>query len=678
MFKIVMRPQNLLINSLVCLLFFIGIIENGFSQNLEKPIIGNACATSDIFNSFSAEFTPPASLPRETVYALQLSNKVGSFNSNTIILSRASLQGSSNVVNFEFSYPEFDGSGETLGSNTYKARIIIENQTDIFPGQTMELYAFFYDGSRLELKPERLCRLGQEIRAESEYEEYLWFRNDVLIPGETGRTLIANLPGRYFYVPNFGQCNSPSGFGTLRSDVVIVAEADGNLDITIAANGSTTICASDNVVLEINNPLPSYSYQWLKDGETIAGARNASLVIGNGNINAAGTYTLEVLDRNDVINRCTSVSNPITINLLNPSIEITSSLEEVIIPGQGITLTAEATGGLPRTITWFRVEGSTEVDIPNSNTENLVVTQAGTYGVRITATTSCSINTVTSINQVDVSTINNLNIGIDYENGSYSDCTLGSVTLQVTNISTIINGSPVLVPLNSFADSAITWFRLLPDGSSEQLTEFSGLSIDITDATGNGEYFAQIGTDASNTLDVKLNPSSFSISSSTNGFQLSTQQPTLTLSVSNPSSGSITNYRWIRLLNLAEEREESTDPTLEVFESGDYTVEITFDGCTSRIEPPISIGRESLVIPNILTPNEATNRDWDLPLQLSNQPNVGVTIYTANGEVDFSKESNYNGEWPRNSASNVNGTIYYYIITENNSPLEKGTITIIR
>ncbi len=639
------------------------------AQSLEAPIMGNACITATIDRSDSATFSPPDDLPLSTEYSLQLSNEFGSFLSGTTILDRKTPL-TNGMVEFSFDYPLND-SIIPFGSDLYRVRVIIENQNDILPGQARgPISIFVYSGETLDLEPRQICSLqgNPELRAEDDLSEYRWYRNEVLIQGETERTLRVTSPGDYHYRPFLGNCDIVNISGA-RSNTTVVAETLGNIDVEISSSASTTICASDSIILQIDNPNPNFRYQWVKNNNEILGETNESITITG--LNSEGNYNLEVLDVSDTVTRCTSISNNILVTLLNPSIEIISDLNLVSIPGIQNILQVEVSGGTPRSITWIK-DG---VDIPNSNTENFIATDTGVYTARLTAESPCSINTVVTSKSINVVNADNLNLVIDYDNPAYTNCGLSRVNLNITEISTTVNNTIIEVPMSNFRNTNFTWFN-----NNEELPQFTGPTVVVEDAGGNGNYFAEITLGAaiftSNILPVQLNPGELSIEASTTILDENNPTSNLSVPLTDEAIASLYTYRWFREdFNASNGQTQiSTSSSVEVNEAGNYFVEVTFDNCPVVRLNTVFISEASVVIPNILTPNGSNNTRWQLPAQFTGQPNVNVQIISSTG-VEVLNQNNYNGTWPDDELLE---SVYYYIISENNNPLEKGSITIIR
>ncbi len=646
--------------------------------------------------------TRGGNFPNGTEFILRLSNKSGEFNENTIVIAET-LSAEDRIDFIDFSYPFQDGEGTNIGSATYRTRIEIKDGSIPEGGRSEEFSVFYYDGTRFNITPGALCQFGVLTAEElpnvltpdtppTRVEKYIWFRkvgtgDFEVIPGEESNTIFADVAGTYFYTTDLGSC---MGFiPEARSNQVEVFEARITAvpAFTISASGPINFCASESVVLQSTVTDPMFFYQWVRDDQELRGENSPSITVTG--IEAQGDYRLRITDISERLSACATPSdNSIFISLKNPLINFPSSQELIVsdIPGQDEVLTVEVTGEEPRTIVWMK----DDVDIPDSNRLSIVASGPGKYTARVSGS-SCTINQDITDNEIEVIAINNININIDYDNPSYFDCELGQVGLTINSVTTIFNGIERPIDVTVF-ESNIRWlyspnFDLV---NNTIVSDFVDPSIVLENSGSNGSYQAEIALGSnvflSNIRDVKLNASGLfiEIGSST---QLSDDNNTIELSVTLPEDAidSLYRFRWLEIISLGQEKEiptlegiSFTDNPVLINTPGQYTVEVTVDGCPEERLESIDISSVSNVIPNVITPNESNNRNWVLPREFTDQSDISVTIYTANGEVDFSVPSNYTGQWPRESGSNGVGTIYYYIISRNNSPVEKGAITLIR
>ncbi len=665
-----------------------------FSQSIDRTNLdgGSGSITRCITDSTELPFTADAQItggtfPEGTTFTLQLSNKEGTFGSNVLDLMTDTSASGSNISFENVLLPEFDGSGEVLGSDDYRLRIIA-NTTPIVRGRSSNnLVAYSFrlpEGvNRLQVLPGTdICGLDPDpnsakniIRVKDDiYGNYQWFRRNF---GTTTATLVGEGAeftltdtGIYYYQVDLGGCD---GFIESARSVELSVFDGVPIDISISSNGMpTSICDQDQVTLTSDLTDPELSFQWAKDGAPIDGEIGASIIITG--IEAAGSYQIQVVDpRLSLSQRCTSSSNAINVDLLNPSIEITSPLTVIDIPGQEEILTVEVSSGSP-VITWFK-DG---VEIENSNTTSLVANGLGVYTAKVVDNTStCDIKEVFTENEVQVLPISNLTFSITASDDQVADCVLESVDLNITDIR--VFGATDAVPIESISGLDFIWYRndTVVEGESDE-------TIRLSELAENGSYRAEIdvnGTifDSENNIDVQLNLESLNISQDPEEL---TVGGSVDLILELPLDIPVSDFaiQWIRGANF--EIPGETSPTLTITNPGSYSARVSLSGCTTQVVGPISVQSGSAVIPNVLSRDiDALNNDWIIPTQLSLDPEIKVEIYTNSGQLDYTSEGDlegYSDQWPSESKSQLKESIYYYVISKNNNPVEKGSITIIR
>lgn len=203
-----------------------------------------------------------------------------------------------------------------------------------------------------------------------------WFRNDIQISNSNSNTFSVNLDGLYKAVITQTQgC-------VITKEIAFRLNYPSEMTIAIAANGDFQQCGSTAAQLSIstfNAIVPSgsvsllnntfnYQYQWLKNGQPIAGATSTTLALNNPN--DRGSYSLQVT----VPGYATLVSNSITINL--------SFANEVVISTNGILCSSESNVTIRSTINnpeytykWYRQGNSTIIGTEST----LTVNSAGIY-----------------------------------------------------------------------------------------------------------------------------------------------------------------------------------------------------------------------------------------------------------------------------------------------------------
>lgn len=125
-----------------------------------------------------------------------------------------------------------------------------------------------------------------------------WKKNGINIAGATNASYTITKKGTY-------SCESFSACGNVESDGYVI-DVNKNPVATITANGPTTFCAGDSVVLSANTGF-GLSYQWVKGTSILANATNSSYTA-----KVAGKYKCLVTKN---INGCNSLSNKITVTV---------------------------------------------------------------------------------------------------------------------------------------------------------------------------------------------------------------------------------------------------------------------------------------------------------------------------------------------------------------------------
>jgi hypothetical protein len=146
---------------------------------------------------------------------------------------------------------------------------------------------------------------------------------------------------------------------------------------------SQTVTAGANVTFAVvASGTPPLSYQWRKDGQDLAGATAASLVLNNVQTSHAGTYTVRVSNSAGAV-----TSNPATLTVnpaSTPPTITTHPQSQTVTAGANVTFTVAATGTPPLSYQW-RKDGQ---DLPGQTSSTLTLanvqpTHAGTYTVRV-------------------------------------------------------------------------------------------------------------------------------------------------------------------------------------------------------------------------------------------------------------------------------------------------------
>jgi hypothetical protein len=197
---------------------------------------------------------------------------------------------------------------------------------------------------------------------------YQWRRDGNAIAGATAASYSANQSGSYtVVVTNTNSCSTTSTPTVVTVNPLPAA--------TITAASSTTFCAGGSVVLNANTGT-GLSYQWRKDGNTIAGATAASYTA-----NQSGSYTVVVTNASSC--STTSLPSTVVVNPL-PIATVTAAGSTTFCAGAGVVLNANTGSGL--TYQWRR-DGNA---IAGATASSYTANQSGSYTVVVTNTAACS------------------------------------------------------------------------------------------------------------------------------------------------------------------------------------------------------------------------------------------------------------------------------------------------
>lgn len=147
---------------------------------------------------------------------------------------------------------------------------------------------------------------------------------------------------------------------------------------TISANGPTTICAGETVLLtSAVAPSGVYQYQWQRNGTNISGANTSSL-----SVNTSGNYVLRVTDLNSNVYNSNAIN--VTVNSLPPAPNVTYISPAIICDGESIGMSDNSSTNV--SFLWFLNNAT----IPSSTSNSYNATIAGTYKLQVTnLTTGC-------------------------------------------------------------------------------------------------------------------------------------------------------------------------------------------------------------------------------------------------------------------------------------------------
>jgi hypothetical protein len=209
---------------------------------------------------------------------------------------------------------------------------------------------------------------------------YQWFRNGALIAGATTMffTVSSTQPvdaGSYSVVVS-------NSFGSVTSNTVILRVGTEPTFSAQPSSRSATVGDSVNFSVVINGTAP-FSYQWRKDGATIAGATSPTLVLANVQVAAVGSYSVVVTNSaGSVISNAAQLA--VNLPAIPPSISAQPSSQGVLA-GASISFSVNAAGTAPLSYQWRKdstaISGATNATLTLSGVQS---TDAGSYIVVVT------------------------------------------------------------------------------------------------------------------------------------------------------------------------------------------------------------------------------------------------------------------------------------------------------
>jgi gliding motility-associated-like protein len=528
-----------------------------------------------------------------------------------------------------------------------------------------------------------------------------WYRNGVVIDGQTTSTLTVNTSGSYYATGQSAGCTGTS------NTVVVNVSAASPAGVSISAS-SNPICAGTPVTFTATptNGGAAPAYQWLLNGNPVG--------------SNSPTYTnAAIANGNQVQVRMTSSSscatgNPATSNTItmtvNPAAPITVSISASannICSGTAVTFTATPTnGGAAPVYQWLLNGNPVGSNSPIFNSASLA--NGDQVRVQLSSNASCATGSPTLSNILNIQVNGVLPVSVSITASENPICAGTAVTFTATpvnggttpayqwflNNNPVGNNSPTYInnslsngdqlsvvlsssvscPIGSPAasnviDMAVNPIPVVDLGSDQSHCEGTQISLDA--GTGSDAYIwntgettnsiniavsgnysvvvVQNGCSASDAVSVSFNkqlPPLFSLGQDTE----ICEGDVLTL---RPPSGSGYTYLW---------QDGSTSSTYAVTDSGFYFVAVENE-CGSRSDS-ISITTDPCIIceiffPTAFSPNNDGVNDTFFPLSNCEINNYRFVVYNRWNELLF--ESNQVGEGWNGTYKGVSQPVDVYI-----------------
>jgi len=342
-------------------------------DGLEKLCAGNS------FNEFYASFSY-IDFPAGTTFVVELSDAAGNFTTPVATTLLQTVDVSATQKTIKYAVPT-----NLVGSDTYSLRV--KSSTGVtssrfrnslgntaFPAYFKPYESSFFINGKTDTA--MLCAGGSltlSVSAETPSPinisniKYKWYKDDVLIAGQSSKDIVINSTGKYYAEIDYGQC-SDVNFSSNR--VNVVSSSSGS-NVTINSSLGNPFCASGTGT--ILTATSGNSYAWKKDGVLIAGATNRTY-----STNESGVYSVEV-----DFGGCKATG---TIDLKSNSFDASIDAKDGYKLSEGETVTVTiTTDAADATYEWYLNDNL----IPNETTRSYVVAVKGNYKAKVSLASGC-------------------------------------------------------------------------------------------------------------------------------------------------------------------------------------------------------------------------------------------------------------------------------------------------
>jgi hypothetical protein len=475
---------------------------------------------------------------------------------------------SSGTVSFTDSLTSVTGSaGSFLPALTNGSVTVSGVQAQLSQGDT----AYVCSGAAILLQANTVSGISYE-----------WFKDGIAQSNNTS-SLSVVLPGLYVVrVTAIGSTCSPT------TDTVRVLSSSAPV-AGLTAGGPTTFCAGGSVTLSANPTGAGFTFQWLLNGNVVAGATSANYAAS-----AAGAYRVVVTN----LGGCRDTSSIVSLSVQAlPGAAITVGGPTSFCDGGSVTLTA--TSGANFQYRWLRNGAYFGVVTPT-----YAANQSGVYRVRIENTATGCFDTSTAIT-VNVNALPNV---VYASSGALTFCA---------------------------GDSVVFTTQPGPQGTQRQWLRNN---LPVAGATGL-TFVARTAGDYS--LRVFFVPTGCVDTSNVSTVVVNSAPPRPTITVSNTRdtlfSSAATNNQWYKNGALIP---GATNPTLVLtgagLGNGVYAVRVIESGCSSDSSNNLNITNVSasaLSVGSLKVYPNPTNAQVRISVEGLNQNGVYVSIRNAVGQV---------------------------------------------
>ena len=355
-----------------------GVITPQQFDGLEKLCAGVS------FNEFFATFTY-TNFPAGTTFAIELSDAAGNFTSPqaTTLLQTTDVTSTQKTIKYAvptnligsdiYSVRVKASTGETsvrfrnsLNSNSFP--VFYKSFETAFFINNKSANATICTGGSLTLSVyNETPSVPNSSPATNSNLKYKWFKDDVLIAGQSSSTLVVNAVGVYYAQIDYGLCSDVN----ISSNRVTVNSSTSGTAVTIDSSLGNPFCS--NGTGTVLTATSGNSYVWKKDGTVISGVTTRTYTT-----NESGTYSVEV----DFGGCKATGSINLSSNGFNASVDIAD--DTTIAEGETISVTVTTDATSP-TYEWYL----NNTLISSATTDTYLIAVRGNYKVKISQATGC-------------------------------------------------------------------------------------------------------------------------------------------------------------------------------------------------------------------------------------------------------------------------------------------------
>lgn len=604
---------------------------NGFSSNLQKPVILNAGISAA--GQYTVTITTPyCTTPASSSIQVDVHPAPAKASVSVNCIDTTAVLTASAVASADY---EWYKNGSLIAGQTGKVFTVTEEGNyfarTVFPVTgcytSSDTIAFtakpgIIDTAAVTAPKDFLC--GDDsvlLTAQTKYASvnYQWYKNGIAIPGATQAAYYASSMGLYIVKTSTGPCASPLSLP--------LAVQDRKVPASIKAITDTIVCEKEPVILTGNSGV-GLTYIWKENGNIIAGATGTTLFPTH-----SGQYSLEV--SNGYCIRLTRAVN-VTVNE-RPVAELDPADDASICRGKELELKAkEGTGYYYQ----WKKDG---VMLTGATGSAYIATLPGRYTV-VTGNGKCP----------DDSAAVNVSV-IDYP----------SAKIAVEGPVAFCEGLTTVLKTAEQPGCTYDWYRdgqlFLPSNVLEQVI------------LNSGKYQVSVSRKACATLSDAVEITVFP-----------KPAPVITRKDQQLFTGLYTNYQWY---NNGLALMGKTHQSLQLPEPGYYTVVVTdTNGCTGTSDTlrVVSVEEGCIVrLPSAFSPNNDGLNDVFRPVGLADYELLELRIVNRWGQVVFDAPGSRDGwDGTLNGSPQETGSYFYilrYRCNDETAPRsKKGEVSLIR